>query len=304
MTNNQGLVSVIIPTHQGVNSIVETIFSVILQTYRDLEIIIVDDNGKDTLEQIATARKIREHFGKFDNVFYYTHDVSRGGAAARNTGLLHARGEFIAFLDDDDVFKSENIQKHVECLMNHDMEYGFSYCDFEVIRDGYKKEIVTSDFKGDFLYDFLMGHVRVGSSLLCFRRNVINELHGFDESFKRHQDWELIVRALYKWKGTNTRYVGVEKYILSRNTPKNPKISEDYRLYYLEKMNPIINSLGRAKKEKVLGSNYYEIAKDYFKAKRIVEGVYWLLKTKSPILYSAKAVKSIYIQRKKRNAIR
>lgn len=292
------LVSVIIPTHNGSESIIRAVDSVVNQTYNNIEIIVVDDNGIGTPQQIETERLLNEKYG-INSVIYITHEVSRRGSAARNTGLYASHGAYVAFLDDDDSFEKDNIGAHVDCLKKHDRTYGFSYCDFKVVREGFFTETIKSSYEGDFLYDFLMGKVRVGSSLLCFRRSVIEELNGFDESFKRHQDWELICRALHKWKGTRSGYVGVSKYILSRNTPKNPKVSEEYRLYYLNKMSSIIDSLGEKRKKNVLASNYYEISKDYFKAGDFYNGFMWIIKTRKPICYFIKTCIAMINKRKK-----
>lgn len=303
MEKVEWLVSVIIPTFKGTDSIIRAVSSVLNQTYSCVEVIVVDDNGRGTNEQVETERLLEKliHSGK---IYYIVHEVSKKGSAARNTGFKVSHGDFISFLDDDDSFEAKNIEKHVESLTKHSEDYGFSYCDFKVIREGYSEESIKSTFEGDFLFDFLMGRVRVGSSLLCYRRHVFEELNGFDESFKRHQDWELICRTLYKWKGAKTGYEGVNKYILSRNTPKEPKISEEYRLYYLNKMNPIINSLGKQKARQIMQSNYFEISKDYFKAKKIVGGIRWIMKTHRPIYYSFKICLAAIKQRKKKNDIR
>lgn len=292
------LVSVIIPTHNGSENIIRAIDSVINQSYDCIEIIVVDDNGIGTEQQLETSRLLTQKYKK-GMIRYIIHETSKRGSAARNTGIKESHGEYIAFLDDDDCFTRRNIEEHVKCLKSHDSNYGFSYCDFNVVREGFLKETIKSNYEGDFLYEFLLGKVRVGSSLLCFKRNVIEELNGFDESFKRHQDWELICRALYKWKGARSCYTGLNKYILGRNTPKDPKISEEYRLYYLNKMSNIIDSLGEKKKKNVLGSNYYEIAKDYIKSYNFINGLKWIIKTNNPIYFLIKACLDTVNKRKK-----
>ena len=94
--DNQGLVSVIIPTHKGSENICRAVDSVLSQTYGSIEVIVVDDNGLGSEEQ----RKTEEAMGKYSGdsrVTYLTHKVNKNGSAARNTGLRASKGEYIAF---------------------------------------------------------------------------------------------------------------------------------------------------------------------------------------------------------------
>ena len=96
------LVSVIIPTYKRSKSLNRAIDSVLSQTYPNIEIIVVDDNGKGSKYQLETEKSLEKYI-KTDKIKYIIHDVNRNGSAARNTGFKHSRGEYINFLDDDDV---------------------------------------------------------------------------------------------------------------------------------------------------------------------------------------------------------
>ena len=96
------LVSVIIPTYKRSKSLNRAIDSVLSQTYPNIEIIVVDDNGKGSKYQIETEKSL-ENYIKTDKIKYITHDVNRNGSAARNTGFKHSMGEYINFLDDGDL---------------------------------------------------------------------------------------------------------------------------------------------------------------------------------------------------------
>jgi glycosyltransferase involved in cell wall biosynthesis len=112
-------VSVVVPTYNGAEFLGEAIQSVLRQTYQDFEIIVVNDASPD-----ATDEVIR----KFDDprLHYIKHEQNRGVANARKTGVLQARGAFIAHLDQDDFFHPEKLQAHVDYLEQHP-DIGFTY---------------------------------------------------------------------------------------------------------------------------------------------------------------------------------
>ena len=97
------LVSVIITTCNGDYKLVRAVDSVLMQTYNNIEIIVVDDNGNGTASRIETE-KMMEKFSNTERVIYLKHEQNKNGSAARNTGIRTAKGKYVAFLDDDDVF--------------------------------------------------------------------------------------------------------------------------------------------------------------------------------------------------------
>jgi glycosyltransferase involved in cell wall biosynthesis len=102
-------VSVIVPTHNRALSLCRAVDSVLNQSFRDLEVLIIDDASTDhTADFVADCGD--------DRVRYYRHDENRGESASSNTGLLLARGEYIAFLHDDDVWLREKLAKQVSLL--------------------------------------------------------------------------------------------------------------------------------------------------------------------------------------------
>lgn len=196
--NDNPLVSVIIPTYKRSECICNTIDSVLNQTYSNIEIIVVDDNGKGTLEQQETERLLSEYI-KNNKIIYVVHEVNKNGSAARNTGFRNSKGKYINFLDDDDVFYPRKIEIQVDILKKTEVRYGAVYCNSRIkrIQNLTKKEVVydTNFLKeGDLCREYLLDKIRFNTSTILFKRNVIEELNGFDESFVRHQDYELMVR--------------------------------------------------------------------------------------------------------------
>ena len=106
--NEYPLVSVIIPAYNASRYIVSTIQSVLNQSYRYLELIIIDDGSKDnTAELVKTFT---------DERIQYFYQLNQGVSVARNTGISKAKGDFIAFLDADDIWRSENLEVKLNYL--------------------------------------------------------------------------------------------------------------------------------------------------------------------------------------------
>ena len=98
-------VSVIIPTYNRAHYICETIDSILAQTYRDYEIIVVDDGSADN------TRKVLQ---KYDGKVRYFYQKNRGPSAARNFGISQSQGEYIAFLDDDDLWTENKLELQID----------------------------------------------------------------------------------------------------------------------------------------------------------------------------------------------
>jgi glycosyltransferase involved in cell wall biosynthesis len=123
-------VSVIIPCFNGEQFIGDALKSVLSQTFKELEIIVVDDGSSDG------SRDVIKQFQGDSRVIYIAHEENKGIAAARNTGIRRAQGEFIAFLDQDDVWWQKKIAKQVH-VMTEDVQknIGLVSSDIEIIQD-------------------------------------------------------------------------------------------------------------------------------------------------------------------------
>src|SRR5688572_9807009 len=114
--------SIIIPTYKRIEFLQEAIESINIQTYRNYEIIVINDNPDDQsrIDILST---------KFDKITVIHSSHSKGGNAARNLGILKSGGELIAFLDDDDLWLPEKLERHLEAHVQHpDAGLIFSDC--------------------------------------------------------------------------------------------------------------------------------------------------------------------------------
>lgn len=193
MENKTKKVSIIIPTYGGSDSLIRSVDSVLSQTYPDLEVIVVDDNNPDT----DARKKTEKQMTKYSNntqVKYIKHEHNKNGSAARNTGFRNSDGEYICLLDDDDAFLPSKIEKQVAYLNAHP-EYGACYC----WRRQRNKEICGT-YTGNLSQQLLDLTFTPTTSALMIRRSCYEALNGFDESYRRHQDYEFMLRFFKKFK--------------------------------------------------------------------------------------------------------
>ena len=119
------LVSIIMPSYNTAAYIKETINSVISQTYQQWELIIVDDCSTDNTDEIVDS------FLKDPRIRYMKNERNSGAAVSRNRAIREARGKWIAFLDSDDLWMSEKLEKQIAFMKRN--EYSFSYTSYEEI---------------------------------------------------------------------------------------------------------------------------------------------------------------------------
>lgn len=271
MIPTEGLVSVIIPTYKGSDKIATAVDSVLSQTYKDIEAIVVDDNGIGTAEQIETE-KVIEKYKNVPNFKYIPHEVNKNGSAARNTGIRQAKGEYLCFLDDDDEYLPDKVKIQIEALSKLDKSYGMLVGSVKVIENGYES-ISSGVFEGDFLYQYLCHETSACSSTVMIRANVIDVVKEWDESFKRHQDWEFFARVADSFQAAYVDDIGVVKNKYDNNLPKDGETAEKYRTHYLNKMRYIIEKYPKSKQKKIYFNNWVEVGKVYLKNKNIADAV-------------------------------
>lgn len=188
-------VSGIITTFQREASVVENaICSMLVQTYPLLEIIVVDDNENES----RFCSKIRDMCGKYRNVIYIKQDGNKGACAARNLGIEYAHGEYLAFLDDDDRWFPEKIEKQIQTFRQSDDSVGLVYCCGILLDNNTSTE---SDYYTNSLF---MKNVRFEDMLECdhvgstsnplIRKCCFEAVGGFWVEQPARQDYEMWLR--------------------------------------------------------------------------------------------------------------
>lgn len=251
--NANPLISIITPSYKTKGGLRKSIESVLNQTYSNYELIIVDDNNPDTEERHFTE-ELMSLYQNNSRIVYIKHEQNRNGAAARNTGFRASRGEYIAYLDDDDEFMPEKLEKEV-LFLEQNNEYDAVYC--RLLINGTVNKMIP--FEGNCLVEILSDMTRMQTSTLMFRRHAIETIGGFDESFRRHQDYELLVKFFSY--GFKIGFINEPLAIYTttgQNFVKGKKL-EDLKEQFLMKFEPVLNQLETQKKgtkRRIIACNY------------------------------------------------
>ncbi len=285
MSEKVPTVSVIIPTYNRAYLVGRSIQSVLNQTYQDFELIVVDDASTDGTEDVVRSfndKRIR----------YLKHDKNKGGAAARNTGIIAARGEYIAFQDSDDEWVPEKLEKQMKAMKTVSPVVGVVYTGFYRLQGDKKTYIPSSKVikkEGDILSSLIKKNF-VTTQAMVVKRECLEKAGLFDEDLPRFQDWELCIRISkhYHFKLIDEPLVILYHQPVSIST--NQKALIEARKLILHKHFDIIK-----KDRKTLANHYLKIAHLLFSAGTISDGRSYYVRAFQTYPLNLKAVCAVLI---------
>ena len=187
-------VSVVIPTYNRARLLPRALDSVLAQTFGNLEVLVIDDGSTDG----TTALMARYHDPR---VRYLVQPANAGVSAARNRGMREARGEWIAFLDSDDEWLPDKLQRQLARshelagLGEADTNVGMIYCGFERISDDGTHAVRIPTCRGDIYADLLVNNVISGTPGVMIRRAVVATAGFFDETIAAIEDYDYWLRV-------------------------------------------------------------------------------------------------------------
>lgn len=269
MDRNQ-MVSVIIPTYNRAASIGNSIQSVLNQTWQNYEIIIVDDGSTDNTRQVV------EHFDD-DRIRYICMEKNGGASRARNEGIRQAKCEFIAFLDSDDEWMPQKLEKQMQVILQAPEKVGLVYCRMRGLRkDGkfiYCPELSLKkeQLEGNLLAN-LVGSNVIGTPAMLIRKKCLDQTGGFDEGLRCLEDWELVLRIAEKWEIGFVDEILVEVHFSEGSVSGNSKGYVETRCYMIAKYWELMvqrDILNKMVEEVLLSAKhigYYEEAKQLLAA--------------------------------------
>jgi len=225
------LVSIIIPAYNAERFIAETIDSVISQDYPDWELLIVNDGSTDSTKSIIDT------YAKRDERITTIHKTNSGVSDSRNTGIKHAKGDYIFFLDADDVWNPNNVSEKVNYLNKEKVDAVYSSC--ELINES--SIPMNSFLKGAAnvtLSDILSskGNYTTAPSGIVVTKQVLEKIKGFDVHLSNNADTDFFISILAAKFKIGFITTALWKYrIHEGNMSKNVKLLEKDILYVLHK---------------------------------------------------------------------
>ncbi len=194
------LVSAIVATYNRADLVAQTLDSILAQSYPNLEVIVVDDGSTD-----GTGEMIRERYG--DRVRYFRQD-NAGPSAARNRGIEHARGEYVAFLDDDDLWLPTKIEQQVAVLERApDSAVCYTRCGV-LTSDGRQTEeiyAVSDEGRSGNVFELVLRRAVMLLQTVMVRREALDEVGLFDQALDISEDTDLFLRLTLRYPAVYLR---------------------------------------------------------------------------------------------------
>lgn len=273
------LVSVIIPTYNGASTIRRCLNSVINQTYSNIEIIVVIDKAtNDSTEEIL--KNINS-----DRIKYYVSDKEKSASYNRNLGINKSKGEYISFIDDDDEWEKNKIEKQVDFLKNN-KKYKSVITNYTFILGNSKKRFRT--FSSNYTKEVLLMSKKLaaGSNIMTSRDELFS-IGLFDDTFQGHQDLELVIKLDSKHKIGHIDEYLVNIYGRSGRVLTNAQKIADIKTKFLEKFSKIISSYPKKVQKEIYARHWLQVSRAYALEDNIITSIKYLkLSISYKILFS------------------
>lgn len=216
------LVSVVIPTYNREKTIQKSIDSVLNQTYRNIELVVIDDGSTDGTETLV--KSIQD-----ERLKYYKISCNKGAGAARNSGVSYTTGDYIAFHDSDDAWTKDKLEKQMEKLLAHP-EWGLVYSAYAMHLPYDIRHIVppmdgSLKLEGDIFPDLLIRNT-IGAPTVLMKKSIFEEVEGFDESMRSLEDWDFALKVAKKYP------IGFADEVLLEVESTAGGVSSNHAMYY------------------------------------------------------------------------
>ncbi|MDD5617768.1 MAG: glycosyltransferase [Candidatus Omnitrophica bacterium] len=268
-------VSVIIPTHNHVHFLPECLASVKSQTYQDYEVIVINNGSTDSTEELIQNLK-------WDKLRYYYQNDTGSVAGPRNTGIKMSLGEYIAFLDSDDVWYEQKLEKVMQVFQKHPETDIVSHDLWEVENKQKVRILTGKQDRPDMFEQFLL----CGNCVcdVVIKRNSLNQLGGFDESkdFVHVEDYELWLRMAYLHK----KFYFLNE-CLGEYRKHSSNLSNDFNSVFKNEINVIKKHFKNYKgknalekfisKQTVLSRITFKISRGFLINRKCLEGLFYAI---------------------------
>ena len=240
--------SIIIPYYNNSDTINRAVQSVLAQTFTDFEIVVVDDGSEVKLtDNISASARNR--------ISVLRHESNRGPAAARNSGIKQSKGRYVAFLDADDSWRPDKLERQLEALHGAPSEVRACFTGFALHREASGKvENFVSAPKHPFVEELVWGcRVSPGSTLLCLR-DCFDTVGLFDENLRRLEDWDWLLRFAEQYEPAYIPIVLTDVFLSTGGDGANPDIILHATQTARDKHQEAISRLGLKKLQQFLST--------------------------------------------------
>lgn len=280
MTSRKVLYSIIVPTFGRSLSLRRTLMSVKNQSISDWECIIINDNPINSSDYFRVIQLFSSVFSVDQRFKLLSRGSNKGASFSRNEGAKYSSGLWLLFLDDDDELFMNRLKLHKEfvvlkedikisyCLSYKATEYGLIFKSF------YSKS-------GDLTVDILSNQIDFNTSSLVIHIELFNRIGGFDSNFKRHQDYEFLLRCFqfFEIKCEDERLLNV--YLDDRRNELNFDELRNVKMLYLKKFGDIISRQSNRQKCIILFCNDLDLILagikkgEFFKSLPLIIKYFW-----------------------------
>lgn len=204
LKTSQGTVDVVIPAYNADRFITHTLESVAKQTYPINSVIVVNDGSTDETQALVLAFA-RTHLHLKTTLLNQT---NLGLSAARNTGILHATADYIAFLDADDLWAPEKLAQQMNVFACKTWpNLGIVYCAYQIVDESGQvvasssRDVINPKHRGNIYQQLLLGNFISGSgSSVLIKRSVFSEIGLFDQNLRACEDWDMWMRIAKQYQ--------------------------------------------------------------------------------------------------------
>jgi glycosyltransferase involved in cell wall biosynthesis len=211
------IVSIITPNYNSVEFIEQTIESVLAQTYQNWEMIIVDDCSTDRSYDI-----ILKYAEKDDRIKAYSMEKNSGAALTRNKAIEFSNGDYLAFLDSDDVWFPEKLEKQLKFMIENECD--FSFTEYEHMRDDKNASLVAAKVIGKLTYKKMLLHCFTGCSTVIYKQDLSKKIYG--PPVKNCDDYGLFLQVLRYMHNAKGYSESLTKYRIRKGSLSKNKIDK------------------------------------------------------------------------------
>ena len=274
--SQEAKVTCVIPSYKRCDTVTRAIDSVLAQTYRNIEVCLVDDNVPGD----EYSQRLREALKKYDGdprVRYITQEKHINGAVARNVGIKAATGEYIGFLDDDDEWLPEKIESQMKVLQA-DSSLDAVTVLWKLYEDGREIRRCVPYSAENLQFKILLRSATVFMPTVLIKKSAIEKFGGFDGYLLRHQDLQFFVDSLQESKYAVLNEYHVVVHTDSKiNRPDVEKLIKAKKAFF-KSIEGVLKKYSKHDQRRIRNAHYYEVVFQALKAKKYKLATKYMLK--------------------------